>query len=130
MSLSSSSAERAKYGYLLQLAQDQIFALESEDFFAFDRILTAKRTLIESLVDGANFVRTDPTLAGIVAQIEDRDKAAQRLLYRKIGRVMREMAEIQQHKKAGRAYRHPAPSRLPAVCSVSPNAPQFLDRAS
>lgn len=130
MSLSSNSAERAKYGYLLQLAQDQIFALESEDFFAFDRVLAAKRTLIESLVGGADFIRTDPALSSIVAQIEDRDQAAQRLLYRKIGRVMREMAEIQQHKKAGRAYRRPASSCIPTVHPISPDAPQFLDRAS
>ena len=101
MSLMTSNTERAKYGYLLQLSQDQIKALEMDDLFAFDRILSAKRTLIESLSDSQSMVASDPTLLTIVGEIEDTDKAAQRLLYRKLGRIMREMSELKQIKRSG-----------------------------
>ena len=115
MSLSSRSAERAKYGYLLQLAREQIQALESDDLFAFDRILAAKRTLIESLTDGRTLVAADPVLQKQVTLIQEIDATAQRLLYRKVGKIMREMAELQQFKKARRAYAlRPGPNRLPA----------------
>ena len=104
MSLSNRSAERAKYGYLLQLAREQVQALESDDLFAFDRILAAKRTLIESLVDGRTLVASDPVLQKQVTLIQEIDATAQRLLYRQGGQIMREMAELQQFKKARRAY--------------------------
>ena len=125
MSLTSQSAERAKYGYLLQLAREQIQALESDDLFAFDRILAAKRTLIESLVDGRGMMASDPSLRTLVTQVQELDRAAQRLLYRKVGRVMREMAELQQFKKARRAY-----GQRPALRCLVPDTPAFLDRRS
>ena len=125
MSLSSRSAERAKYGYLLQLAREQIQALETDDLFAFDRILAAKRTLIESLTDGRTLVASDPVLQKQVAQIQEIDASVQRLLYRKVGKIMREMAELQQFKKARRAY-----GLRPSPKHFSPDTPKFLDRHS
>ncbi len=128
MSLASQSTERAKYGYLLQLASDQVRALEEEDIFGFDRILKAKSVLIESLVDARNLVAGDPILRKQVAQIQELDKTAQRLLYRKMGRIMREMSEIQQFKKAKRAYARPsAPAN---VTRFRPDEATFLDRRS
>ncbi|MBV9851009.1 MAG: hypothetical protein JO250_15165 [Armatimonadetes bacterium] len=128
MSLSSRSAERAKYDYLLQLAREQIQVLESDDLFAFDRILMAKRTLIESLVDGRTLMAADPSLRTLVTQVQDLDKTAQRLLYRKVGRIMREMAELQQFKKAKRAYGRSV--QPPAMLRFTPEASSFLDRRS
>ena len=125
MSLASTGAERAKYGYLLQLAREQVQALETDDLFAFDRILAAKRTLIESLTDGRSMMSSDPSLRNVVTQVQELDKTAQRLLYRKVGKIMREMSELQQFKKARRAY-GPRPSLL----RFTPDAPQFLDRRS
>jgi hypothetical protein len=128
MSLSSKSAERAKYDYLLELARDQIKALESDDVFAFDRILSAKRTLIEGLVDARNLVATDPVLQKQVTQIQDLDKMAQKLLYRRLGRVMREMAELQQFKKARGAYGRTAASTPHR--RFRPGEATFLDQRS
>ena len=128
MSLATKSTECAKYGYLLQLARDQIKALESEDMFAFDRILDAKRALIESLVDGSTMLANDPVLRTQVAQIQEMDKTAQRLLYRKVGRIMREMAELQQFKKAKRAYARP--SGVATVQHFRPAESGFLDQRS
>lgn len=127
MSLASSSAERAKYGYLLQLARDQVQALNSDDTFAFDRILAAKRALIDSLVDAREMIAADPVLRTQVTQIQELDKTAQRLLYRKIGRVMREMAELQQFKKAHRAYARPQTRKPQRFQAEGAN---FLDRQS
>jgi hypothetical protein len=128
MSLNSKSAERAKYGYLLQLANDQVKALDADDHFAFKRILAAKRTIIEGLVDGRSLVASDPVLRKQVNQIQELDKIAQRLLYRKVGKIMREMAELQQYKKAHSAYGHAAPP--PNFTRMRPNESTFLDRRS
>ena len=128
MSLASRSAERAKYDYLLQLAREQIQTLEADDLFAFDRILAAKRTLIESLVDGRALMAADPTLRALVTQVQELDKTAQRLLYRKVGRIMREMAELQQFKKAKQAYGRSAPPA--GLLRFTPEAPRFLDQRS
>ena len=128
MSLASNSAERAKYGYLLQLAREQVQALESDDFFAFDRIIAAKRALIGSLVGARALLAVDPLLQKQVTQIQELDAAAQRLLYRKVGRIMREMAELQQFKKAHRAYRRP--ERRPVPARFAPDASSYMDRRS
>lgn len=104
MSLSTANTEHAKFGYLLDLAQEQIQALESDDLFAFDRIIAAKNTLIQSLHDPRSLLASDPTLTSVVTRIQDADKMAQRLLFRKVGRIMREMNEINQYKKARGAY--------------------------
>ena len=123
--MSATLTERAKFGYLLDLAKDQIQALESDDMFAFDRILAAKRTLIESLSDARATCAADPTLAGVVSRIHDADKMAQRLLYRKVGRIMREMNELNQQKKARGAY---SPTSHPArAASFRPDTPSYMD---
>ena len=120
--LATGNTERAKFGYLLELSQEQVQALECDDMFAFDRILAAKRTLIESLSDARGLLAADPTLAGVVTRIQDADKMAQRLLYRKVGRIMREMNELNQQKKARGAYRtDAAPRHAPsASCRTRP----------
>ena len=131
MSLASKSTECAKYGYLLQLARDQVKALETDDMFGFDRILSAKHVLIESLVDARSLISTDPVLSKQVAQIQELDKTAQRLLYRKVGRIMREMSELQQYKKAHRAYGRERPcAAAPSIIRFRPDESNFVDRRS
>ena len=104
MSAATGNTERAKFGYLLDLSREQVQALECEDMFAFDRILAAKKTVVESMKDPRGVLAADPTLAAVVTRIQDADKMAQRLLYRKVGRIMREMNELNQQKKARGAY--------------------------
>ena len=128
MSTASANTECAKFGYLLELSLEQIEALECDDMFAFDRILAAKRTLIESLSDARSTLNADPTLAGVVTRIQDADKMAQRLLYRKVGRIMREMNELNRQKKARGAYGTPAgPKR---AIGFLPDTPSYLDTKS
>ena len=117
--------ERAKYGYLLQLAQDQIQALESDDLFAFDRILAAKRALIEGLVDARSLVSADPVLRKQAPQIQELDETAQRLLYRKVGRIMREMAELQQFKRPARVRLMSPPGAAPRPWRASRPRPRL-----
>jgi len=126
MTMAAGSTERAKFGYLLDLAQEQIQALESDDMFAFDRILAAKRSLIEGLRDPRGQIAADPTLVGVVSRIQDADKMAQRLLYRKVGRIMREMSELNQRKKTHDAYQS-APTRLAKPLGFLPDTPSYLD---
>ena len=128
MSTASANTECAKFGYLLELSQEQIQALECDDMFAFDRILAAKRTLIESLSDARGILAADPTLTGVVARIQDADKMAQRLLYRKVGRIMREMNELNRQKKARGAYGNlPGPKR---AIGFLPDTPSYVDTKS
>lgn len=130
MSLTSTLNERAKYNYLLQLSGEQIRALKLGDMATFDRILSAKRAIIESLVDGRSMVKNDPTLLGIVQQIQENDRAAEKLLYRKIGYIRRQLSEIHEYKKARRAYGRSSTriSRGPFI--VDENTPRFFDKAS
>ena len=128
MSTASVSTEGAKFGYLLELSQEQIEALECDDMFAFDRILAAKRTLIESLSDARGILAADPTLAGVVTRIQDADKMAQRLLYRKVGRIMREMNELNRQKKARGAYAIPTGPRR--AIGFLPDTPSYVDTKS
>lgn len=130
MSTAAGNTERAKFGYLLDLSQEQIQALECDDLFAFDRILAAKKTVIESMHNAQAVMAADPTLASVVTRIQDADKMAQRLLYRKVGRIMREMNELNQQKKARGAYRS-TPGRMAAKpVGFLPDTPSYLDMKS
>ena len=130
MSLAAGNTERAKFGFLLELSQEQIQALESDDMFAFDRILAAKRTVVESMRDARSVLAADPTLASVVTRIQDADKMAQRLLYRKVGRIMREMNELNQQKRARGAYGATAGREGAKPIGFLPDTPSYLDTKS
>ncbi len=125
MSLSTSGSDRDKFFYLLQLSGEQIRALEADDLYALDRILAAKDAVIASFHDAHAMAASDASLGTVIRQIQDADKAALRLLYRKTGRIMRELTEIQQQRKARQTYYAPqsAPSGAPSA-----EAPRYLDR--
>ena len=130
MSLATRNTERTKFKHLLELSHRQIEALESNDMLAFDQILAAKRTLIESLQDARGVFAADPTLESVVSRIQDADKAAQRLLYRKVGEIMREMNSLNQQEKARGAYRREKLSSLPKPVGFMPDTPMFMDARS
>lgn len=130
MSNAAGNTDRAKLTYLLNLSQEQVQALGCDDMFAFDRILAAKRTVIESLNDARGLLAADPTLASVVTRIQDADKMAQRLLYRKVGRIMREMNELNQQKKARGAYRNATGDEAARPIGFLPDTPSYLDTKS
>lgn len=127
MSLETRSTERKKLQSLLKLAHQQINALESNDMLTFDQILAAKRTLIESLQDARGILSADPTLETVVTRIQDADKAAQRLLYRKVGEIMREMNRLNQQEKARGAYRREPSETGAKPTGFLPDTPLFMD---
>ncbi len=130
MSLTARDTERAKFKALLELSQQQIKALEADDMLRFDEILAEKRTLIESLAAGRGSVTIDTMLESLVSRIEDADKAAQRLLFAKVGVIMREMNRVNQQEKARGAYRREAPSAAPKPLGFLPDTPMFVDARS
>lgn len=130
MSLTSASSERDKFGYLLQLAQEQIKALEADDMYAFDRILAARGTIIGSFVEARAQVEADPALQTVVDQIQECDRSAQRLLYRKVGRIMRSLSELQQARQARRAYFQTGPKPSPGAFAYQSETPRFVDQQS
>ena len=130
MSLTARNMERTKFTTLLALSQQQIKALEADDMLRFDEILTEKRTLIESLTAGRDSVTADTLLESLVSRIEDADKAAQRLLYAKVGVIMREMNRVNQQEKARGAYRRETPSAAPKPLGFLPDTPMFIDARS
>jgi len=125
MSLSMTGSDRDKFFYLLQLSSEQIRALEADDMFAFDRILAAKDAVIASFHDARAMAASDASLGTVIQQIQDADQAAQRLLYRKTGRIMRELTEIRRQHKARQAYQ--APQSAPSGASPT-DTPRFVDR--
>lgn len=130
MSLTARNQERAKFRSLLSLAQSQITALDADNMLRFDEILTEKRILIESLVSSRGPINEDAALESLVSRIEDADRAAQRLLYAKVGAIMREMNRVNQQEKARGAYHRetPAPARRPL--GFLPDTPMFVDARS
>ena len=130
MSVFTGSTERAKFGYLLDLSHEQIKALECDDLFAFDRIVAAKQTVTESLRDARVVLAADPTLHSVVERIQDADKMAQRLLYRKVGRIMRELSELNQQAKARGAYNKTGRKAAARPIGFLPDTPSYLDTKS
>lgn len=119
----STGSDRDKFDALLHLALEQVQALETDNFSEFDRIMAAKDTVIASFRDARGLSASDLAIAGIIQQIQEADKAAQHLLYRKTGLLMREMTAIQQQKQARHAYLSPA--------SDTPREmPRFMDQQS
>lgn len=127
MSLAARSSERTKLKRLLELSQQQITALESDDMLTFDEVLAEKRTLIESLPNGQAILAADPSLQTVVTRIQDIDKAAQRLLYQKVGLIMREMNRVNRQEKARGAYRREVPTGPPQPVGCLPDTPRFMD---
>ncbi len=130
MSLTARNTERAKFTTLLALSQQQIQALEADDMLRFDEILTEKRLLIESLTQQCSSVTTDAALESLVSRIEDADKAAQKLLFAKVGVIMREMNRLNQQERARGAYRRETPSIAPRPLGFLPDTPMFVDARS
>lgn len=130
MSLTARNSERTKFYRLLELSQQQIQALEADDMLLFDEILDAKRTLIESLHSSRSSVTEDAALESLVGRIEAADKAAQRLLYAKVGVIMREMNRVNQQEKAHGAYRQEAPAPAHRPLGFLPDTPMFIDARS
>lgn len=127
MSLATRHAERGKFKRLLELSGRQVAALEADDMLAFDGILAEKRAVIESLQDARGLFALDPTLESVVSRIEDADRAAQRLLYQKVGQIMREMNSLNQQEKARGAYRREHPAASPKPVGFLPDTPMFMD---
>ncbi len=130
MSLTARSADRAKFQRLLELALQQVAALEADDMLLFDEILDSKRVLIESLTDSRRPAAEDAALESLVSRIEDADKAAQKLLYAKAGLIMREMNRVNQQEKARGAYRREAPPAARRPLGFLPDTPTFVDARS
>ena len=126
MSLAARSTERAALKRLLELALSQVAALEADDLPAFDAILSEKRTLMKTLQNGSAILAADPSLETLVSRIQDADKAAQRLLYQKVGFVMREINRVNRQEQARGAYRQ-VPSAAPKPVGFLPDTPMFMD---
>jgi hypothetical protein len=128
MSLAANTSEREKYYQLLQLAQDQIKALEMDDLFEFDRIMAVKDDVIRSMGDSTGLLDVDPALANVCAEIQDRDKTAMRLLFDRLGRLKRQISELNQYQTARNAYRVSAQQLTEQGRIFANGAPRFLDR--
>ncbi len=127
MSLAARNAERTTLKRLLELAQQQMKMLEADDLLAFDAILAEKHTLINTLGNGPAILAADPSLETLVVRIQDADKAAQRLLYQKVGQVMREINRVNRQEQARGAYYQAAPSAAPKPVGFLPDTPMFMD---
>jgi len=127
MPLAATGSDREKLDFLLQLSLEQVRALEADDMNAFDHILAAKSAVINSFQDARALADSDSSLAGVILHIQDADKAAQRLLYSKTGRIMRQLTELGQQKRARHAYQSPGGVRADAS---PPETSRFVDRGT
>lgn len=130
MSLAAHATEREKYYHLRQLAQDQIKALEMDDLFEFDRIMAEKDEVIRSMGSTDGLLEADPALAGVCTEIKDRDKTAMRLLFDRLGRLKRQISELNQYQTARNAYNNVAKSTSEQGRVFANDAPRFVDKRS
>lgn len=130
MSLSAHATERDKYYRLLQLSQDQIKALETDDLFEFDRIMQAKDDVIRSFGSTDGLLEADPALSTVCNEIRERDKTAMRLLFDRLGRLKRQISELHRYKTAHSAYVSNARPKNEMERIFAGNAPRFIDKHS
>ena len=130
MSLAANTTEREKYYQLLKLTQEQIKALEMDDLFEFDRIMAVKDEILSSLGDTTGLLEADPALATVCAEIQDRDKAAMRLLFDRLGRLKRQISELNQYQTARSAYRTSAQHLTEQGRLFANGAPRLIDAHS
>jgi hypothetical protein len=122
------TAEREKYYHLLQLARDQIRALETDDMREVDRIMGARDCVIRSFGCARGLVELDPALPSVAQQIRDCDKAAATMLDQKLARVKCDMAKLSRYRTARSAYRELASPAGGPASGLATEVPRFIDR--
>ncbi len=99
-----SSAERAKYHAILQLSQQQIAALESDNFAVFQALLTAKGKLITNLEQAGTLLESDASFAALVERIRSCEQRSETLLTARLNQTRLRLGELRERKTARRAY--------------------------
>jgi hypothetical protein len=130
MSLAAHATEREKYYRLRELARKQIYAIEADDFFEFDRIMAEKDEVIATMGSTEGLLDADPALVTVCDEIRERDKTAMRLLFDRLGRLKRQITELHQYQTARNAYRAAAKPATEAERIFANNAPRFVDKRS
>jgi hypothetical protein len=130
MATSNTQGERAKYGYLLRLCQEQIRVVTDGDMMTLDRIMAAKKAIIGNLIDPQGLMKRDPSVIEVIDQIKAAEKETQRILQERMDAVKLKLHRFNQQQRARRAYR-----RYPAVIhsagfAIDQYTPRFIDRAS
>ncbi|MDR3707237.1 MAG: hypothetical protein P4L33_02975 [Capsulimonadaceae bacterium] len=130
MAITRNLSERAKYTYLLQLSQEQIRAIERNDMHAFDQILLAKGSIIESLADPAELIKADPSLETIIERLKASEIEAQEKLNVLLNEIKTKLNTAQSYKQARHAYRRFTPIGTSGYdFRLDKTIPRFIDRA-
>jgi len=130
MSIAGSLSERAKYTYLLHLCREQIRVVSLGDMMALDRIMLAKKAIIESLHDPQGLMKKDPSVIPVINQIKQAEVESQTILQERINVVKQKLAAVTKQQTARTAYRrYPAGTRKLGF-TVDQYTPRYIDRAS
>ena len=130
MSIGGSLSERAKYTYMLHLCREQIRVVSMGDMLALDRIMLAKKAIIESLNDPQSLMRNDPSVITIIEQIKQAEIESQSALQERMNVVKKKLTEVTKQQGARRAYRRYPASTHRMGFTVDQYTPRFIDRAS
>ncbi len=122
-----SADERAKYHAILKLSQQQIAALESDKFAAFQAILAAKGKLITSLEYAGNRLESDSVFAALVERIRSCEQSAEVLLVARLNQTRLRLGEIRERKTARRAYESAARRDSLAPALAVRETPRLFD---
>jgi len=97
---------------------------------ALDRIMLAKKSIIENLRDPQGLMKSDPSVVTIVDQIKAAEIESQEILQGRINVVKQKLNEINRQQGARKAYRRYPAGTHRLGFTVDQYTPRFIDRAS
>ncbi len=99
------SEQKELYKGMLAIAQEQVKVLQEEDVDVerLTALIDKRQEIINKLEALGEITRSNKVLQ-LMTQIRDLDKNNEVILRRRVDEITKKMAEVQQNKKANRAY--------------------------
>jgi flagellar biosynthesis/type III secretory pathway chaperone len=117
-----------KYNYLLELALEQLRAIECGDQKRLQLIIEQKWSLIRSLSGTKELMTKEPTLPGIIERIQKADKLAETRLAARMGTVREQLCQINKRRSAKRVYCQAGRQKHPVLgLALDDTTPRFFD---
>jgi hypothetical protein len=117
-----------KYNYLLELSLEQLRVIETRDQKRLAEIMEQKWSVIRSLSGTRELMKSEPSLPGIIAKIQQADKLAEIKLTARIGTVRDQLCQINKRRSAKRVYGQTSRKKHPILgLDLDETTPRYLD---
>jgi hypothetical protein len=128
MSTTAMDDRLGKYESLLHLALAQVDAIDAGDQKTLDRIIDRKWSIIQGLSGTKDLLKTEPSLAQILEQIQVADKLAEQKLTARMGAVRNRLCLLNKQNAAKQMYAQASRKKHPILgLAVDDSTPRFFD---